>query len=76
MLRQNGLVVRPPLSLGNDISTNKQYDRPAMRAQLVALQEQPLIDTILFNDARLIKEGLCDYHVGHGDHVHFSIKPK
>jgi len=57
-------------------NTNKQYDRSAMRAQLKALWKQALVETILFNDAILIDEGLCEHHVGHGDHVHFTISPK
>lgn len=53
---------------------NKNYDRNAMRAMLEALRAQPLCDKIFFNDEELIKEGLCEKHSNHDNHVHLSIK--
>lgn len=57
-------------------NTNRQYDRDAMRAHLEALQAQPLVSLVLFNDETLIREGLCKHAAGHGDHVHFQLNPK
>jgi len=51
------------------------YDRAATRAQLLALRGQPQVRRILFNDPRLVREGLCRRAPGHDDHVHFEIAP-
>lgn len=50
-----------------------QYDRVAMRAQLVALWRQPLVRRVLLNDRVLIGDGLCEGAAGHDHHVHFEI---
>ncbi len=60
--------------IGNP-NTNGAYDREAMRAQLVALQDHPLVTSVFFNDRVLIGEGLCAHLGGHNNHVHFQIKP-
>jgi len=54
-------------------NTNGAYDRDAMRAQLVALREQPLFSRAFFNDKKLIDEGLCSQLSGHNNHLHFEI---
>lgn len=56
-------------------NTNSAYDRAAMRAQIRALQAQPLFHRALFNDHTLIAEGLCSYASGHNNHVHFEVRP-
>ena len=62
---------------GGRTHQSADYDRNAMRAQLLALRSQPLIDDgrIFFNDPDLITEGLCTALNGHDNHVHADIKP-
>ncbi len=55
-------------------NTNQAYDRNAMRAQLLALREQPLFKRAFFNDKVLISEGLCEQLSGHGNHLHFEVE--
>jgi hypothetical protein len=55
-------------------NTNSAYDRDAMRAQLLALRDHPLVTRIFFNDRVLIDEGLCNPLAGHNNHVHFEIR--
>ena len=59
--------------------TNKEdrkiYDRAAARAVLQALRAQKSVARIFFNDADLVKEGLCAKLNGHDDHIHFETKP-
>jgi len=57
------------------LSTNKRYDRNSMRAQLIALHEQPLFRRAFLNDNKLIHEGLCSWRNGHSNHAHFEINP-
>lgn len=56
-------------------NTNSRYDRDAMRAQLVAIRQQPLFRRAFFNDRELIKEGLCSHQPHHNNHAHFEISP-
>ncbi len=56
-------------------NTNTSYDRDAMRAQLLAIRQQPLFRRAFFNDRVLIDEGLCAPLGGHNNHVHFEINP-
>jgi len=51
------------------------YDREAARAQLHALRAHALVRRVLFNDPRLIREGLCFRSAGHDNHIHFEIEP-
>jgi hypothetical protein len=54
-------------------NTNGAYDRDAMRAQLLAIREQPLFARAFFNDNALVDEGLCARLKGHHNHLHFEI---
>lgn len=71
--------LRPPRKDGKETlgtAYNKpEYDQPAMRAQLRALQRQPLVQSIFFNDPVLIAERLCKHVHGHSDHIHVGLKP-
>lgn len=60
---------------GETTYRHPQYDRDAMRAMLRAVRAQPKVTRILFNDAALIREGLCQRSAGHDDHAHFEIAP-
>ena len=60
--------------IGNP-NTNSQYDRAAMRAQLRSLKAQPMFHRALFNDNKLVQEGLCKRASGHNNHAHIEIKP-
>ena len=51
------------------------YDRESARAQLHALRTHALVRRVLFNDPRLIREGLCLPSAGHDHHIHFEIEP-
>jgi N-acetylmuramoyl-L-alanine amidase len=77
---QTGLMVdlRLPRTDGKNGGVkpgDAKYDRAAARAQLKALSAEPLFRFILFNDQKLIDEGLCQFSKGHDDHFHFQIKP-
>jgi murein endopeptidase len=53
---------------------NANYDRTTMRAILKAIQQQPMVQYILFNDPTFIAEGLCSPASGHDNHAHFELK--
>jgi len=55
--------------------TEPEYDGDAARAQLVALSNQPRVTRVLFNDPKLVADGLCRRAAGHDDHIHFEIAP-
>jgi hypothetical protein len=59
---------------GGITTPSSAYDRDAMRAQLLALRAQPLIDRIFLIDPVLNQEGLCRPLAGHQNHVHLEIK--
>jgi hypothetical protein len=51
------------------------YDQDATRAMLQAIRHQPMVTRMLFNDADLIRGGLCKRASGHDNHFHFDVGP-
>lgn len=77
---ETGLVcdVRLPRRTGGagGITTaSPQYDRDAMRAQILAFLDQDLADKVLLIDEELNSEGICRPASGHDNHAHFEIRP-
>jgi len=55
--------------------TEPEYDGQAARAQIIALNNQRRVTRVLFNDPKLVADGLCRRAAGHDDHIHFEIAP-
>ncbi|MDQ3021619.1 MAG: hypothetical protein M3R36_13775 [Bacteroidota bacterium] len=77
---ETGLVIdvylpRKDGNSGGITVDSSDYDRKAMRAIIKAFLAQPLADQVFLNDSVLIKEGLCRFVTGHGNHAHFEIMP-
>jgi hypothetical protein len=62
-------------TFGGLVTSDANYDRNAMRAQLVAFRAEPLVDLIFLNDDVLIAEDLCRPLAGHDNHAHIEIRP-
>jgi hypothetical protein len=60
---------------GNITTADASYDRETMRAQMIALRAEPLVEEIFLNDHVLIAAGLCESLVKHDDHAHVKIRP-
>lgn len=72
-----GIDLRLPRTdgkVGGILTTDKLFDRSAMRQQLIALRAQPLFKRVYLNDLELNGEGLCLRLDGHTDHAHGEIK--
>ncbi len=52
---------------------NDGYDQARTRQFLTLLHKRHGAVVVLFNDPKLIAEGLCRFHTGHSDHIHIRI---
>jgi murein endopeptidase len=50
-----------------------QYSRERTRTAMQAIRAAAFVDTIFFNDAALISEGLCKPATGHDNHFHVRL---
>jgi len=62
--------------IGGITYKDSEYSQEIMRGILKAFRSTGKIKSILFNDPKLINEGLCSYSNGHDNHAHVIIKPK
>jgi hypothetical protein len=51
------------------------YDQNATKAMLQSIRKYKLVRAVFFNDQKLIDLGLCNWAIGHDNHIHFEINP-
>jgi Mannosyl-glycoprotein endo-beta-N-acetylglucosaminidase len=60
---------------GNITWNSDIFDRNATRILIKAMRNYSLVRLVYFNDEELMNDGLCDFALGHDNHIHFEINP-